>query len=377
MRILVISHEYPPVGGGGGKVAQDLSRGFVKAGHQVRLITAHYGDLKREEDDQGVLLTRVKSLRKKAFQAGLPAMLAFVLCGAWTALKTTRAWKPDLIHVHFAVPAGPIGWLTQKLTRVPYVLTVHLGDVPGGTPQKTGRWFKFIFPFTPPIWKSAARVVAVSAFTRELALKSYDVPIDVIHNGITIEPKTGQLTLASPPEIVFAGRLIDQKDPLQLVKILAHCKQNNWHCTLFGDGPLKEAVKTEIAAQGLRSRFSLPGWVTPQEVQAHFAGSDILLMPSLSEGLPVVGVQALQAGLCLVVSRIGGFLDLVDEDQNGYLLPAGGGGLWSEVLDDLLANPSKLAAMKEKSLIKVREFDLQTVVQSYLRLFAQAKEQGN
>ena len=41
MRILVLVHEYPPVGGGGGKVAEDISEGLVKRGHEVRVITAH------------------------------------------------------------------------------------------------------------------------------------------------------------------------------------------------------------------------------------------------------------------------------------------------------------------------------------------------
>ena len=67
--------------------------------------------------------------------------------------------------------------------EVPYVLTAHLGDIPGASPEKTKKWFQYIQPFTPPIWKNAARVIAVSEFSRTMALKSYNVPIDVIPNG--------------------------------------------------------------------------------------------------------------------------------------------------------------------------------------------------
>jgi glycosyltransferase involved in cell wall biosynthesis len=369
LRILVLTHEYPPVGGGGGRVAKDLSQGFVQAGNQVHVITAHCGDLPLEEEDRGVKVRRIKSMRKEPYQASFIAMLAYVFSASFETLKLIHNWKPDVLHVHFAVPAGPIAWLANRLTNIPYILTIHLGDVPGGTPQKTDRWFKFIFPFTPPIWKRAAKVVAVSSYTKELALKRYDVPIDIIHNGIPIDPQHHDVQLQDPIEIVFAGRMIDQKDPVQVVRILAQCKQYQWHCTMFGDGPLKDLVEYEIKNEDLESRFNLPGWQSPEMVQNHLLQSDILLIPSLSEGMPVIGVQALAAGLCLMVSKVGGFVEIVDEGENGYLLQAGGGEIWSKTIKDLLQDKDKILRMKQKSLEKALQFDLNVIVNSYLSLF--------
>jgi len=369
LRILVLTHEYPPVGGGGGRVAQDLSQGFVQAGHQVHVITAQCGDLIAEDKDRGVNVRRIKSLRKEPYQASFFAMLAFVITASIETLKSIHNWKPDVLHVHFAVPAGPIAWVANRLTKIPYILTIHLGDVPGGTPQKTDRWFKFIFPFTPPIWKKAAKVVAVSNYTKELALKRYDVPIEIIHNGIHVDPQQLVVQLQDPIEIVFAGRMIDQKDPVQVVRILAQCKQYQWHCTMFGDGPLKELVEKEIKKEDLESRFNLPGWLSPEMVQNHLLKSDILLMPSLSEGMPVIGVHALAAGLCLIVSKVGGFVEIVDNGENGYLLQAGGGEIWTKTILDLLQDTEKILRMKQKSLEKALQFDLNVIVNSYLSLF--------
>lgn len=369
LRILVLTHEYPPVGGGGGRVAQDLSQGFVQAGHQVHVITAQCGDLLAEEEDRGVIVRRIKSLRKEPYQASFFAMLAFVITASIETLKSIHIWKPDVLHVHFAVPAGPIAWVANWLTKIPYILTIHLGDVPGGTPQKTDRWFKFIFPFTPPIWKRAAKVVAVSNYTKELALKRYDVPIKIIHNGIHVDPQQLVVQLQDPIEIVFAGRMIDQKDPVQVVRILAQCKQYQWHCTMFGDGPLKELVENEIKKEDLESRFNLPGWQSPEMVQSHLLQSDILLMPSLSEGMPVIGVHALAAGLCLIVSKVGGFVEIVDDGENGYLLQAGGGEIWTKTIQDLLQDTNKILRMKQNSLEKALQFDLNVIVNSYLSLF--------
>ncbi len=377
MRILVITHEYPPVGGGGGRVAQDLSQGFVQAGHQVRVITAHCGDLLLDEEDRGVNVRRIKSMRKKPYQASFLAMFAFVITASIEALNTIRKWKPNVLHVHFAVPAGPVAWLANRLSKIPYILTIHLGDVPGGTPQKTDHWFKFIFPFTPPIWKKAAKVVAVSKYTKELALKRYDVPIEIIHNGIHINTEQHVNQLQDPIEIVFAGRMIDQKDPVQVIKILAQCKQYQWHCTMFGDGPLKSLVEDEIKKEELESRFTLPGWQSPEMVQNHLLQSDILLMPSLSEGMPVIGGHALAAGLCLIVSKVGGFMELVDEGENGYLLQAGGGEIWSKTIQDLLQDKEKIIQMKQKSFEKALQFDLNVIVNSYLSLFQKVLEEND
>ena len=80
---------------------------------------------------------------------------------------------------------------------------------------------------------------------------------------------------------------------------------------MLGDGVLRHDLEAEIAAQGLQERFELPGWVEPGQVIARYAKSDILLLPSLSEGFPVVGVQAMGMGLALVLSQIGGCVDLV------------------------------------------------------------------
>jgi glycosyltransferase involved in cell wall biosynthesis len=165
-----------------------------------------------------------------------------------------------VIHVHFAVPAGPAALVVSRLTGIPYLLTAHLGDVPGGTPEKTGRWFRWIYPFTPPVWKLAARVVAVSEFTRELAIRSYPVEVQVIPNGVDLAAlDPGSLRAGSPPLVVFAGRFVTQKNPLQVVRTLAELRDLPWRCAMLGDGPLRAEVEAEIDRRGLRDRFLLPG----------------------------------------------------------------------------------------------------------------------
>lgn len=370
MKILVLTHEYPPVGGGGGQVAQDICLGMVELGHEVTVLTAHLAGLPKEEVADGIHVLRIPSLRREAFRADLKAMGGYVFSGLWAGYRLIKRWQPDLIHVHFAVPGGALAWTLSKLTGVPYVMTVHLGDVPGGVPEKTDAWFKWVKPFTHPIWRDARRVVAVSGYTRQLALKHYKREIEVIPNGVDLDRlQPAGIRVQDPPRIVFAGRMMEQKNPLQILHTLAQLKDLPWQCVLIGDGPLMSDVRQAIAEHNLQERFTLPGWVTPEEVLEWFDKSDILFMPSLSEGLPVVGVQALAKGLAFVVSDIGGFVDLVDNGENGFLVDKYASAKFGAALRRLIFSPVDLQIFREASLRKASIFDLQHIVKSYESLF--------
>lgn len=372
MKILVLIHEFPPVGGGGGRAAQDICHGMLKRGHEITVLTAQLKGLPKEEMVDGLHVLRILSLRREAFRADLRAMGGYVLAGLWAGYRLIKRWQPDIIHVHFAVPAGALAWALSKLTGLPYVMTVHLGDVPGGVPEKTGGWFKWILPFTRPIWRDAKRVVAVSEFTRQLALKHYQREIEVIPNGVDIDRmRPAGIRVQEPPRIVFAGRFMEQKNPLQIVRTLAELRDIPWQCVMLGDGPLMPDVKQVIAEHGLQPRFTLPGWVTPEEVLDWFDKSDILFMPSLSEGLPVVGVQALAKGLALVVSDIGGFVDLVDDGKNGFLVDKNAPASFSVALRRLFSSVHDLRQFRAASLSKASNFDIQRIVAQYENLFAE------
>jgi glycosyltransferase involved in cell wall biosynthesis len=366
MKILTLIYEFPPIGGGGGRAAYDICKGLVARGHQVTVLTAHMRGLPFEEYKDGIRLVRISSLRRETFGASFPTMLAYVLAGLWAGFRLIGLDRPDIIHTHFAVPSGALAWTLSVLTGIPYILTAHLGDVPGGVPEKTGKWFRWIEPFTRPIWKRAKKVVAVSEYTRQLALKHYSADIQVIPNGADVKHLAPtKIKVNNPPRLVFAGRFVPQKNPFAIVEVLSQLKDLKWNCAMLGDGPLFENVKREIEKAGMSERFYMPGWVTPEVVLEHFSKSDILFMPSLSEGLPVVGVQALATGLAIVASEIGGFLDLVDYEKNGYLIDVQDTPAFSKTLRGVISNSKLLLGLRESSLEKAKEFDIQKVVDEY------------
>jgi glycosyltransferase involved in cell wall biosynthesis len=292
-------------------------------------------------------------------------MAAWVMRAIPAAIAEVHRWKPDVIHAHFAVPTGAVAWAVHKVTGVPYVLTAHLGDVPGGVPEQTGNMFRWIKPFTVPIWRDAAATTAVSSFVAGLANDAYGVRPKIILNGIEL-PATPELKRPEIPRLLMVGRMSVQKNPLAAVRALALLKDLPWTMSVIGDGPLLAGMRAETERLGLASRIEFRGWATAAEVSVEMGNSSILVMPSLSEGLPMVAVEALTHGLAIVGSRIGGLSDVVEEGGNGRLfeLDSGAEGL-AQALKPLLEDPVALLRAREASLAMMPRFDLEGALDAY------------
>jgi glycosyltransferase involved in cell wall biosynthesis len=303
------------------------------------------------------------------YRATIPTMAAYLVSGFLPGLNWVRQWMPDLLHAHFAVPTGILARAIARRTHTPYVLTAHLGDVPGGVPEKTGRWFRWIYPWTRAIWREAAAVVAVSQYTRELARRHYDVPMDVIPNGIDLAGRPRPTPVGAPPRLIFVGRFQPQKNLLALLDVLGRIRDLTWRCTLVGDGPQRKAVEERIRAEGLTDRVTLTGWLSPEAARSQLSESDVLVMPSLSEGLPIVGLQSLAFGLAIVGSRVGGLSELIEEGRNGRGCPPKDGACLEAALRACIGSRERLAAMKEASWQAAVRYDLDRVSERYEALF--------
>ena len=177
-------------------------------------------------------------------------------------------------------------------------------------------------------------------------------------------PPPSSLALQNPIRLVMLGRLSVQKNPLLAIRALALIKNLPWRLEVIGEGPLGESMRECVAECGLDDRVVFSGWLAADQVSVRLAASDILLMTSTSEGLPMAGIEALRYGLAIVGSRIGGLRDVVDEGKNGRLCDLTPGD-FARTLGEILNNPPKLLAMRAASLEKVRDFNLPDRLNDY------------
>jgi glycosyltransferase involved in cell wall biosynthesis len=366
MRILVLCYEYPPLGGGGGRVAQSIAGQMAARGHEVRVQTAALGWDSVREMDGGAEVFRTASGRRAADTCTVREMGLYCATSFLPTLRHIREWKPDVIHAHFAVPTGVLAWAVHRLTGVPYVLTAHLGDVPGGVPEQTDHMFKFIGPVARRIWRDATAATAVSSFVQELAERSYDRAVVRILNGIDLRAATtAPRAPHQPRHLVFVGRFNPQKNLPFLIQALAKLTTRNWRATIVGDGPERSIVERLIDEHGLRGNITLPGWQSAAQVAAILSDAHILCLPSLSEGMPVAAIEALKHGLAIVASDIPGVRDVVEHGRNGYRLPLNDANAYAQSLQALLENDATLHAMQLASWEKARSFDLGRIADEY------------
>jgi len=370
MKILTLCYEYPPVGDGGGRMAHNVGSALVRRGHEVRVQTVRMPDLPAREVRDGVEIFRTPGFRRRADFCTVPEMAGFLATSFLPSLRHIREWKPEIVHAHFAVPTGALALACKVFTGVPYVLTAHLGDLPGGNPDQTGGLFRFLDPFIRPVWENAAGLYASSSFASDLARAAYGVRPRVILNGISMEGK--RLTAARPScplGLVAIGRFNPQKNFPWMINALAAC-EFPWRLSLIGDGSQRGEIETAIRDAGVGDRVNLMGWVAESEMREVLAKSDVLLMPSTSEGNPVAAIEALKRGVAILGSDIGGLSDLVENGSNGFAVPLATPEIFQEKLAWLAAHPDSLHKMKAASLEAADRFDLEKIAGSFEALLS-------
>jgi glycosyltransferase involved in cell wall biosynthesis len=376
MRILVLNYEHPPIGGGGGRLAAKVGAGLVARGHEVRVLTAGMPHLPAECTENGMTVRRLQAFRSREDTCSVIEMALWVVTAIPAAISEVQRWKPEVIHAHFAVPTGAVAWVVSKFTGIPYVLTAHLGDVPGGVPEQTEDLFRWIQPLTVPIWKGASITTAVSSFVAGLAEKAYGIKPRVILNGMKITPLSS-LEIHESPRLLMVGRMSVQKNPLTAIRALGLLKDTAWHCCMVGDGPLLPEMKSEAARLGITDRIDFPGWAPAEAVSQKMRQSDVLLMPSLSEGLPMVAVEALAHGLAIAGSKIGGLEDVTKGSGDGcnarlFDLSQGEEGL-ADALRVFLLDPDALMNARQASLAMANRFDLSHLLDQYEQVLGKCR----
>jgi glycosyltransferase involved in cell wall biosynthesis len=373
MRILVLNYEFPPIGGGGGRFSADLCRHLARFGHEIRVQTSRFRGLPAREVTEGYEIFRSWSGRSQAHTCTVPEMACYLSANLMPALRQATSWHPQVINVHFAVPTGVIAWIIHRLTGIPYVLSAQLGDVPGGVPVQTDHLFRWVKPFTVPIWRDAAALTVPSGEVADLVQDAYNLSAHVVPNGVELEalnPRPPEVH--SPVRLVFVGRFSPQKNLLFLLEVLGKLRDLDWRLDLVGDGPLRGELEGLGRRLDVAARVHFHGWVTPEAATAVMRDGDILVMPSLSEGLSLVGLQALGLGLALATSDHRSMKDLVADGVNGFTCPATDAESFARRLRDLLANPPMLLAMKQASLKMAPRFEAGRVARQMEKLLLAA-----
>ncbi|MCY7532504.1 teichuronic acid biosynthesis protein TuaC [Bacillus altitudinis] len=234
--------------------------------------------------------------------------------------------SPDFIHAHFAMPSGGAAAVIQKEAHIPYLLTLHGSDVnvyPGYSKGAHAAFERAV--------KQAAAVLTVS---EELAKKTNDmtkVEAQCLPLGIPLqsfskgkenqEDIRRQLGLPLHGKlIVFVGRLVKEKGLLELADAVSG--MDGVKAVFVGKGPLAKELAERVGESIL-----LPGQVPNERVKDYLMAADVFALPSYSEGMPTVVLEALALKVPVIATRVGGLPSLFSPYQHLLVEPRSTGQL--------------------------------------------------
>ncbi|NPA92556.1 MAG: glycosyltransferase family 4 protein [Chloroflexi bacterium] len=375
MRILLLNSEYPPIGGGAGNASQYLSRSLVAEGHQVTVLTARYGNLPHRENTDGIEVIRIPAWRRRPDYSTAREQGAFIISGLWYAARLIHRERYDVILAFFGAPSGIIAWILYPWAKIPYVVALRGGDVPGFRPYDFATYHRLIGPVLRRVWRRAAAVVANSEGLRELALKfEPSVPIHVIPNGVDPQRFAPPPTRAwDPPRLLFVGRVVYQKGLDVLLKALAQLSADiPWQLTIVGDGPYHAKLEALAQALGIQHRITFAGWQPPKRIPEYYHQANVFVFPSRDEGMPNAVLEAMASGLPIVATRIAGNEELVTPDV-GILVPKEDEAALKDALERLLTDPATRERMGTAARQRVlQHYTWDATAQRYLQLLREA-----
>ncbi len=338
MNILILfSHRWRGGRAGGAETYTiQLIRGLTARGHSVFLATEKVDQAcKIEPGRESNLLPGVAVDYELPFQAINPLKKRNVYRQIQRIAEERRI---DIVHAQHRTAGYFAEWLWRK-RRVPYVVTVH--DPWHRTPFKKRHGGLFL------------RVIAVSDFLRQLLIHDFHFPperVRTIRNGVDpsrfvgITREQGASLRAqygiAPNEVVLSqvSRISRAKGQHDLIEALALLPRDmNYRCLIFGEGTERPRLEQLAKQRGLESKVLFCGFRA--DIPVVFAATDVMLLPSRREGLPLAVVEAMLSNVAVIAARTAGVPEIVTHGENGLLFEAGDVRSLANHIERLVTDP--------------------------------------
>lgn len=271
----------------------------------------------------------------------------------------------DHLHNHIAKSSCTLAMIASQMSGIPYSFTLHGPD---------------IF-FEPHHWrldakiKTATFVSCISDFCRSQAMlfseqSDWD-KLHIIHCGVEPEryepgPRAARSTL------LFVGRLAAVKGVPVLFEALTSVikKHPDVLLRLVGDGPERAHLEALCAKMSLHDHVEFCGYKSQAEVAEALSTTDIFVLPSFAEGVPVVLMEAMASQVPVITSKVAGVPELVEDGASGLLVPPGAVDPLAGALETLLADANLRTKMGDAGREKVaRDFVSATEAEKLMHLF--------
>ena len=334
MKILLIS----PTSGGIGGIAQHvdgLSQFLTGVNHEVDIISS-----------ANTFTIPIKRLKNPSFMFS-------------SFLKTKFKKDNDIAHAHHIVGALAMkNFSCKKILSIHGVYSKNIAQLYGNTTSNISKKYE----------KMALNLVdAITVNSKE----GYDYYTKMgfnvvqIPNAIDLNLIPKKSTKQFENQMIFAGRLSKEKG-IEILLETATQLPDNYHLLIAGSGPLEEKVRN-LADK--KTNVHYLGYQSKQNVLSLIRGSDLLIQPSLEEGMSSTLLEAMACGTCILGSNIEGISEIVENNKTGLLVePNNRDELLNKILY-LLPKKEKRLSMANEGLERVKKYDWKIVGKLYLNFY--------
>ena len=421
MKVLVIGSVYP-------RFQEDAEVPWLrtsiahlkKAGVEIQVLAPAYKGLKSHDID-GTHVNRFRyapaSWEILTHEEGAPSKMAskpwlqllaipYIINGFFQCIRICRKWRPDVIHAHWPFPHAYIALGAAKLFKIPLVLNFHGAEL---LLIRKKKWVKPLLKFAIG---QAQAIFANSSFTagKIKALRNVDVewspygttletrderrktkegaglPLASAADAASATPSSGGTPQRPEPhainnkfKILFVGRHIERKGICYLIEAAKYLPRDKFEIRIVGVGDLTEQLKQQAAAVNDGAEIIFTGKLSPEDLANEYKTANVFTLPAIvdhkgdTEGLGVVLIEAMELGLPIVASNVGGIPDVVVDGESGILVPEKDPAALADAFKRLEADPTliqKLLAGARNRIDKCFTWDgiIERQVEVYKRL---------
>ncbi len=381
-RILILSWEYPPKTVGGlARHVHDLSCALAALGDEVHVITCPASDRGIYTLEEGVHVHRIHPdlLTAENFMDWVNQLNNGMTELSGKLVKVFGAF--DLVHAH--------DWLVGKASKqicgqmnLPLVATIHATEY-GRNKGLHSDLQKNIHNLEQELASQATLLIGCSQYMGLEIASLFNQPTDkitVIPNGVEPEnilPDRGKPLSRDSKEknILFLGRLVPEKGVQVLIEALPIILQKAGPVKLYiaGKGPYQPELAELAQSQGVADRVIFVGYVNDHDRNELLNQSEVAVIPSLYEPFGIVALEAMAAGLPVVVSDTGGLRDVIEHGVDGYCVPPDDSELLAYYISELLNNPELARHFTRRARRNVAvKFNWRQIASDTLKVYARA-----
>lgn len=368
MKILYISHTYPPIISGVSVIAQKLAREMSNRGHDVSVITTSDTGKSYTETDRDVRLYKIRSIINPFWAKSRTPFTAH------SEIETLiRKINPDIIHTHESVLLSIQSLKAAKRLKIPIIATTHY--VPGFTKH----YIKFSMPseiveqilwqYTKILFKKFDMVIFDTETQRKIYEQNGVQPkSSVISGGLDLNQyyyKTDRINeiykkykLPEGFKLLFVGRIAKDKKIDILIKSMKHIKNNGKiFLIIVGDGDESNNLKNLVEKLNLQSVVKFLGFVVEDDLPDLYSCCNVFSIASDCEVLSLPTLQALAVGMPVVAKNALALPELVEIGKTGFLVNEDNPADYAKYFDKFYENKDLIKKFKLNCLEKVKKHD--------------------